>query len=109
MNDRLLVAAVTPPGMGHLESPRLADDLTMARDFDMGYSGPPLVIAMDFISSGLVLLATGLASAIVLAAFAWWAPLAAAGRLGLDPLAAAGERGLARPQHQAGARCSAAR
>lgn len=75
MNDQLLVATVTPPGMGHLESPTLADDLTMARDFDTGYSGPPLVIAMDFISTGLVLLLTGLASAIVLAAFTWWAPL----------------------------------
>ena len=67
------------PGMGHLESSQLADDLTMARDFDMGYTGPPLVIAMDFISSGLVLLVTGLASAIVLAAFTWWAPLVLVG------------------------------
>jgi ATP-binding cassette, subfamily B, bacterial len=82
MNDRMLVASVTPPGMGHLESSQLADDLTMARDFDMGYTGPPLVIAMDFISSGLVLLVTGLASAIVLAAFTWWAPLLLLGAWG---------------------------
>jgi ATP-binding cassette subfamily B protein len=82
MNDRLLVATVTPPGMGHLESPELADDLTMARDFETGYSGPPLVIAMDFISTGLVLLLTGLASAIVLAAFAWWAPVLLLGAWG---------------------------
>jgi ATP-binding cassette subfamily B protein len=82
MNDRMLVASVTPPGMGHLESAQLADDLTMARDFDMGYTGPPLVIAMDFISSGLVLLVTGLASAIVLAAFTWWAPLVLLGAWG---------------------------
>jgi ATP-binding cassette, subfamily B, bacterial len=82
MIDRMLVASVTPPGMGHLESSQLADDLTMARDFDMGYTGPPLVIAMDFISSGLVLLVTGLASAIVLAAFTWWAPLLLLGAWG---------------------------
>ena len=82
MNDRMLVASVTPPGMGHLESSQLADDLTMARDFDMGYTGPPLVIAMDFIASGLVLLVTGLASAIVLAAFTWWAPLVLLGAWG---------------------------
>jgi ATP-binding cassette, subfamily B, bacterial len=82
MNDRMMVASVTPPGMGHLESSQLADDLTMARDFDMGYTGPPLVIAMDFISSGLVLLVTGLASAIVLAAFTWWAPLVLLGAWG---------------------------
>jgi ATP-binding cassette, subfamily B, bacterial len=82
MNDRLLVATVTPPGMGHLESPELADDLTMARDFETGYSGPPLVIAMDFIATGLVLLLTGLASAIVLGAFAWWAPVLLLGAWG---------------------------
>ncbi|MBA2769810.1 MAG: ABC transporter ATP-binding protein, partial [Sporichthyaceae bacterium] len=27
MNDRLMVATVSPPGMGHLESSELADDL----------------------------------------------------------------------------------
>jgi len=82
MNDRLIVATVTPPGMGHLENPQLADDLTMARDFDTGYSGPPLVIAMDFISTGLMLLLTGVASALVLTAFAWWAPVLLVGAWG---------------------------
>jgi ABC-type multidrug transport system fused ATPase/permease subunit len=75
MHDRLMVGAVAPPGMGHLESPELADDLSMARDFDLGMTGPPLVVGMDFIASGLVQLASGLLSAIVLVAFAWWAPL----------------------------------
>src|SRR5580704_16909580 len=37
--DRLTVACVRPPGMGHLESPKLTNDLTMARDFDLGISG----------------------------------------------------------------------
>jgi ATP-binding cassette subfamily B protein len=75
MNDRLMVASVAPPGMGHLESPELADDLSMARDFDLGMTGPPLVIAMDFIASGLVQLASGVLSALVLVGFAWWAPI----------------------------------
>lgn len=75
MNDRLMVAAVEPPGMGHLESPELTDDLSVAREFDLGYTGPPLFIAMDFIAGGLVLLVAGVVSAVVLAAFAWWAPL----------------------------------
>jgi ABC-type multidrug transport system fused ATPase/permease subunit len=47
----------------------------MARDFDLGISGPPLSIAMDFIASGMVEMIGGLASALVLAAYAWWAPL----------------------------------
>ncbi|MEQ8485843.1 MAG: ABC transporter ATP-binding protein [Pseudomonadales bacterium] len=73
--DALTRAAVTPPGMGHLESPALASDLTMARDFDLGISGPPLAISLDFIASGLVEMIGGLASAVVLAFYAWWAPL----------------------------------
>jgi hypothetical protein len=40
--DRLAVACVEPPGMGHLENPTLTDDLSMARDFDLGISGPPM-------------------------------------------------------------------
>jgi ABC-type multidrug transport system fused ATPase/permease subunit len=77
--DRLTSACVRPPGMGHLEDPKLASDLTMARDFDLGITGPPLFIAMDFIASGLIELIAGLASAIVLAGFAWWAPPLLAG------------------------------
>ena len=73
--DQLATACVGPPGMGHLEDPRLTTDLSMARDFDLGISGPPLSISMDFIASGLVELIGGLASALVLAAYAWWAPL----------------------------------
>src|SRR5208282_109343 len=73
--DQLTIACVSPPGMGHLEDPRLTTDLAMARDFDLGISGPPLSISMDFIASGLVEMVGGLASALVLAAYAWWAPL----------------------------------
>lgn len=79
LNDELTNACVAPPGMGHLEDPRLTTDLTMARDFDLGISGPPLSIAMDFIASGMVEMAGGLASAVVLAAYAWWAPLVLVG------------------------------
>ncbi len=77
--DRLTGACVRPPGMGHLEDPRLASDLTVACDFDLGMTGPPLSISMDFIAGGLVELIGGLACAIVLAAFAWWAPIVLAG------------------------------
>jgi len=77
--DQLTIACVTPPGMGHLEDPRLTTDLAMARDFDLGISGPPMSISMDFIASGLVEMAAGLLSALVLAAYAWWAPILLAG------------------------------
>jgi ATP-binding cassette subfamily B protein len=77
--DQLTAACVRPPGMGHLEDPRLTSDLTMARDFDLGISGPPMSISMDFIAAGLVELVGGLASAVVLAGYAWWAPLLLAG------------------------------
>src|SRR5580700_7148831 len=77
--DELTHACVAPAGMGHLEDPRLTTDLTMARDFDLGISGPPLSISMDFIASGMVELVGGIASALVLAAYAWWAPLVLVG------------------------------
>jgi ABC-type multidrug transport system fused ATPase/permease subunit len=77
--DRLTFACVRPPGMGHLEDPKLTSDLTMARDFDLGITGPPMFISMDFIASGLVEMIAGLASAVVLAGYAWWAPLLLAG------------------------------
>jgi ABC-type multidrug transport system fused ATPase/permease subunit len=77
--DRLSVACVRPPGMGHLENPTLTKDLTMGRDFDLAITGPPLAISMDFIASGLVLMVGGLASALVLGAYTWWAPLLLAG------------------------------
>ena len=77
--DQLTIACVRPPGMGHLESPTLTTDLTMARDFDLGITGPPLSISMDFIASGLIEMIAGLTCAIVLAGYAWWAPLVLAG------------------------------
>jgi ABC-type multidrug transport system fused ATPase/permease subunit len=77
--DRLTEACLRPPGMGHLEDPRLTSDLTAARDFDMGMTGPPLFISMDFIAGGLVEMIGGLACAVILAAYAWWAPLLLAG------------------------------
>ncbi|MBV9541954.1 MAG: ABC transporter ATP-binding protein [Alphaproteobacteria bacterium] len=73
--DELTRACVGPPGMRHLESPKLTADLAMARDFDLGISGPPLTVSMGFIATGLVDMIGGLASAFVLAAWVWWAPL----------------------------------
>jgi ATP-binding cassette subfamily B protein len=77
--DRLTEACVRPPGMGHLEDPKLTNDLTVARDFDLGMTGPPLNISVEFIAGGLVEMIAGLASAIVLAAYAWWAPIVLGG------------------------------
>lgn len=77
--DRLTTACVRPPGMGHLEDPALTGDLTVARDFDLGMTGPPLAISMDFIATGIVEMIGGVASAVILAGYAWWAPLVLAG------------------------------
>src|SRR2546421_7123727 len=70
---------VRPPGMGHLEDPKLTGDLSLARDFDLGMMGPPLSISMDFIAGGLVEMIGGLASAVVLGWYRWWAPIPLAG------------------------------
>jgi len=73
--DRLTEACIHPPGMGHLEDPKLTSDLTVARDFDLGMTGPPLSISMDFIAGSLVEMIGGLAFAVVLAGYRWWAAL----------------------------------
>jgi ATP-binding cassette, subfamily B, bacterial len=77
--DRLTEACVRPPGMGHLEDPTLTSDLTVAREFDRGMTGPPMHINMDFIAGGMVLTIVGLASAAVLFGYAWWAPVVLGG------------------------------
>ena len=77
--DKLTDACVGPPGMGHLEDQRLTSDLTVARDFDLAMTGPPLNVSLDFIAGGLVSTFSGVALAVVLAGFTWWAPLVLGG------------------------------
>jgi ABC-type bacteriocin/lantibiotic exporter with double-glycine peptidase domain len=77
--DHLTAACVQPPGMGHLEDPKLTSDLTVARDFDLGMTGPPLSISMDFVAGGLVDMISGLAFTAVLAGYRWWAALVLGG------------------------------
>jgi ATP-binding cassette, subfamily B, bacterial len=77
--DRLAEACVRPPGIGHLENPDLTTDLTVARDFDLGMTGPPLSISVEFIAGSLVEMIGGLACAAVLLAYAWWAGIVLAG------------------------------
>ncbi|MFN2520612.1 MAG: ABC transporter ATP-binding protein [Candidatus Limnocylindria bacterium] len=73
--DRLTAACIGPPGIGHLEDPTLISDLTVAREFDLGMTGPPMFLNMEFIASGLVDLFGGLAAAMVLFGYSWWAGL----------------------------------
>ena len=76
LNERLIRACVEPPGIGHLEDPDLTDDLTTAREFDRGMTGPPMYLNVEFIATSLVNVVSGVASAVVLTGFTWWAPLA---------------------------------
>lgn len=77
--DELSITCAEPPGIGHLEDPSLTKDLAMARDFDLGISGPPLYVSMNFIASGLVEMVAGLTAACILFGYAWWAPPVLAG------------------------------
>jgi ABC-type multidrug transport system fused ATPase/permease subunit len=61
--------------MRHLEDPALTADLTVAREFDTGMTGPPLNIGLEFIAGGLVGLVGGVACAAALFAYNWWSPL----------------------------------
>jgi len=75
LNDRLMATTLGPDGVGHLERGDLTNDLTTARDFDLGWTGPPMFMNMDFIAQGLTMLLGGIASALVLVGFTWWAPM----------------------------------
>ena len=77
--DRLSEACLEPQGMGHLENPDVTKDLAMARDFDLGISGPPLNVSMDFIAAGLVEMVAGLVATSLLFGYTWWAPLVIGG------------------------------
>ena len=74
LQAELTEACSGPPGISHLEQPGLADELVMARDFDLGITGPPLSVALGFISAGLVELGGGIAQTLVLGTVLWWAP-----------------------------------
>ena len=76
---RLTEACVRPPGMGHLDDATLTGDLTAAREFDLGMTGPPLSISMEFIANGMVEMVGGFACAVILARYAWWAAAALMG------------------------------
>jgi ATP-binding cassette, subfamily B, bacterial len=79
LQSSLTAACADPPGISHLERPGLADELTMGRDFDLGITGPPMSVALGFISAGLVELGGGVAQTIVLGTVLWWAPLVIGG------------------------------
>lgn len=75
LQDRVLSAALAPPGIAHLEHPDLGDDLERAASWNTGISAPPLAAAMGPIGTGFAGVLTGLAQAALLGAYAWWAPL----------------------------------
>jgi ATP-binding cassette, subfamily B, bacterial len=75
LNEALIASCIGPPGIGHLEDPALAEDFTVAREFDRGQTGPPMSLNVGFVGEGLVGIAAGVSAAVVLVAFTWWAPL----------------------------------
>ena len=79
LDRRLLDCAIGPAGLAHLEAPDLADDLSLARDYELGLSGPPMSLALSFIAGGLVQLLAGACQSLLLAGYAWWAPILVGG------------------------------
>ncbi len=75
LHERLLRAAIQPAGIAHLEEPALANEFTLARDFDLGITAPPTRVCMPFVANGLVEAGSGLTAAAILFWFQWWAPL----------------------------------
>jgi ABC-type transport system involved in cytochrome bd biosynthesis fused ATPase/permease subunit len=79
LHDKLARACVDPPGLAHLERRDLADDLTVARDFDLGISSPPLRASIAQIGSGFGTMGAGLVQTLLLAGYRWWAPVVIGG------------------------------
>ncbi|MBV9255174.1 MAG: ABC transporter ATP-binding protein [Actinobacteria bacterium] len=77
--DLMMRACVAPPGLMHLEDSSLTDELSIARDFDLGITGPPLVTSVPHIGSGFAEILSGAAQTAVLAAYKWWAALLVGG------------------------------
>jgi len=78
LHGLLARASTTPSGLAHLESSELAERLTLAQDFDLGFSGPPMNISIGLISGGLVEAGAGAAQSAILFDYRWWAaPLVA--------------------------------
>jgi ATP-binding cassette, subfamily B, bacterial len=75
LHDRLVAASTDPTGIAHLERPDLADDLTRAREFNIGLSGPTLGQSLPSIASFFSTGLAGLAQSAVLVAYRWWAPV----------------------------------
>ena len=79
LHDRLHDACDGPQGLAHLDHPDLADELSSARDFDLGLTGPPILVCMPNIGGGFSALAGGAAQALLLGGYRWWAPLLVGG------------------------------
>ncbi|MFD6530889.1 ABC transporter ATP-binding protein [Streptomyces sp. NPDC060184] len=73
LHSVLARASTSPPGLAHLESRELTDRLALAKDFDLGISGPPMTIAIGLISGGVVEAAAGLTQSAILLGYTWWA------------------------------------
>ncbi|KOX30110.1 multidrug ABC transporter ATPase [Saccharothrix sp. NRRL B-16348] len=74
LNQRLMATTTRPEGIAHLERSDHASQLVRARDFDLALSGPPMSVAMGFIASGLVQLASGIGMCALLFGYHWWVP-----------------------------------
>jgi ABC-type multidrug transport system fused ATPase/permease subunit len=75
LHNALLNACVGPAGLGHLENPEVADELSSAREFDLGLTGPNLLVSLPNVGGGFSQFAGGIAQACLLFAYRWWAPL----------------------------------
>ncbi|WP_112238871.1 ABC transporter ATP-binding protein [Kribbella monticola] len=73
LHDKLAVAAVRPDGIAPLERSEVLDDLSLAREFDLGMTGPTLADCMPAIGNSFVLIGSGALAAIGIAhGFSWW-------------------------------------
>lgn len=79
LHQKLIRACIDREGLAHLENPALADELSSAREFELGITGPNITICMPNIGSGFASFLGGAFQALLLFGHRWWAPVVVGG------------------------------
>jgi ATP-binding cassette, subfamily B, bacterial len=78
LHGELAAAAARPAGVAHLEDAELMDDFKLARDFDLGMTGPTLAECMSYLGGALAQFGGGVVAIAALFQYRWWAGAAVA-------------------------------
>lgn len=79
LHEKLMHACMKPEGIAHLENSEIVSRLEAARDFDLGITGAPLVVAVPKVGARVSGIINGIFLSLILFQFQWWAPIVLSG------------------------------